>query len=95
LAGRRITPTDLEKIIARDGMRCYLCGRKVTRQTLSFDHAIPLSRGGEHSPSNLRVTHLKCNLRKSAKVIPIQQLLFPDGFGGRPVPVVAVERRFA
>jgi 5-methylcytosine-specific restriction endonuclease McrA len=67
--GNRVTKTDYRAIIKRDRMICYLCNRKILRSDLSFDHVIPLSKGGEHSPENIRATHLQCNHRKRARLI--------------------------
>ena len=56
-------------ILQRDGWTCYLCGELITRETLSFDHVIPLAKGGEHSMGNIKPAHLRCNQRKSAKIL--------------------------
>lgn len=53
-------------IIERDGSVCYLCGKDCTPKELHLDHVIPLSRGGSHSPDNLKVSCALCNLSKGA-----------------------------
>lgn len=58
-----------DAILARDGYICWLCHRSVKYSDLSFDHVIPLSKGGPHSPENIRVSHWKCNYRKRAKIL--------------------------
>ncbi|MFQ5915857.1 MAG: HNH endonuclease [Nitrospinota bacterium] len=73
--GGKVTKVDLQAILLRDRGRCYLCARHVTRKTLSFDHVMPLAKGGAHSPDNLRVAHRRCNIRKHTKVFPLQQEL--------------------
>jgi 5-methylcytosine-specific restriction endonuclease McrA len=80
-AGGRVTKTDLAEIMQRDKMQCYLCGFSVSRNDLSFDHVIPLVAGGSHSSSNLRVSHLRCNIKKGTKIITIT-----PGFGGIDMP---------
>lgn len=35
----------------------------------SLDHITPLARGGTHEQSNLQWTHLRCNIRKGARLI--------------------------
>lgn len=60
---------DVADVIKRDGMKCYLCRRRVARKDLSFDHVVPLSKGGTHTPENVRVTHLKCNLKKNTHLV--------------------------
>lgn len=58
----------------RDGGTCWLCRRQVPRVvgdvlSPSLDHVIPLSRGGEHSYANVRLSHSICNARKGAKEV--------------------------
>lgn len=62
----RMTRAD---IIARDGAICYLCGIEFPHNLLTIEHVIPLSRGGGHTPDNLRVACGPCNSRKGAKLL--------------------------
>lgn len=55
---------DREAIILRDQSTCHICGQKCEPHEIHLDHVIPLSKGGEHSPENLRVAHAACNLAK-------------------------------
>lgn len=62
---------ELAAIAERDRWKCHLCGRKVSKARLwphpespSLDHVIPLTRGGMHDPSNVRLAHLRCNTAK-------------------------------
>ena len=67
-----------KEIIAEHGMRCYLCGEKLTPDTFSLDHVIPVSLGGADEPDNLRPCCRRCNSRKAAR--PLDQVvdtLFP------------------
>ena len=73
----------LKKVADRDHNQCQICGllvdwndyevkeqRKICgRFYPSRDHIIPLSRGGEHSWSNIQLAHMICNIRKNNKVI--------------------------
>jgi hypothetical protein len=65
-------PVRLAEIRERDGNRCHLCRRVVGSQpwphpsSASLDHVVPLSRGGEHDPDNVRLAHLRCNVEKGA-----------------------------
>jgi 5-methylcytosine-specific restriction endonuclease McrA len=59
-------PVDLRVVLDQCGRWCYLCG-EVIGDDLSFDHVMPLSRGGTHTYENIRPTHLICNMRKSNK----------------------------
>jgi len=47
---------------------CALCGNWVQPRRASMDHRKPLSRGGTHVWTNIQLTHLICNLRKSNKL---------------------------
>ncbi len=62
--GRQLKSTDIQFILTRDNNICHICHKKV-RRDLSFDHLIPLSKGGDNSPNNIRVAHLKCNISRS------------------------------
>lgn len=65
-AGEKI---DFFEIGQRDSWVCYLCLTGIEADDISFDHVIPLSRGGAHSSENIRVTHLNCNVRKGDRMV--------------------------
>lgn len=52
---------DFELVKRRDRMQCGICGKRVKPENLSFDHIIPLSKGGPHANWNLQVAHYRCN----------------------------------
>lgn len=61
-----------QNVFRRDRWVCGICRKKVDRRlsyphprSVSLDHVIPLSRGGEHSYVNVQCSHLVCNLEKS------------------------------
>ena len=62
--GTATEAVDYELIRKQSKMICGICGKKVRPQELSFDHIIPLSKGGAHATWNLQVSHLCCNLRR-------------------------------
>lgn len=66
---------DMLAVAVRDNWRCHICGKKVTRKTLSFDHLIPVVHGGPHTMSNLAVAHRRCNSRRGPGRIPAQLVL--------------------
>ncbi|MDH3297037.1 MAG: HNH endonuclease [Gemmatimonadota bacterium] len=62
---RQVTNTFL---FARDGYSCQYCGKHRSdlgyRESLTRDHVVPLSRGGDNSWLNVVTACSKCNLRK-------------------------------
>lgn len=69
----------LNKLIKRDGMTCYICGKTCTKDDKrwgtfgpdypTIDHVIPLSKGGTHTWDNVRVACGICNELKGDEVI--------------------------
>jgi 5-methylcytosine-specific restriction endonuclease McrA len=57
-----------EQIIGRDGDSCHLCGKWLSVHEMTFDHVLPLSRGGEHTPENIRLAHRSCNSKKGYRL---------------------------
>ena len=60
-----VAPVDAQLIYARDRGRCHICRKRVKQADASMDHLIPISLGGIHAPWNVRLAHLKCNLRRN------------------------------
>lgn len=52
-------------------MMCHICRLKVREKDLHFDHVIPLSKGGEHSTTNIAVSHGSCNQSKWNAVVTL------------------------
>jgi phytoene dehydrogenase-like protein len=50
-----------DRIVARDGQNCHLCGRYVELDDITLDHVIPRVWGGTQGIDNLRVAHKWCN----------------------------------
>ena len=55
---RRVT------IWQRDGGRCHICGKLCNPAKWHLDHLVPLSIGGTHEPSNVAVSHPRCNIAR-------------------------------
>ena len=62
-------------IAERDGWVCGLCEGEVDPEiqwpdsmSVSIDHIVPLSRGGDDTPANVRLAHLGCNSARGARV---------------------------
>jgi len=72
-------PYTLEEVIEVWGTDCYICtlsidfeaprqvGQEGWERGLHLDHVIPLVYGGPDNIDNVKPTHGKCNLMKSAK----------------------------
>jgi len=65
-----------KEIFNRDGYTCCVCGMPIDVNlkspdmlSISLEHKIPLSKGGNHSLENCGSSHLLCNLRKNSKLI--------------------------
>jgi 5-methylcytosine-specific restriction endonuclease McrA len=63
-------------IYERDGGKCHLCHRHVSRKAFTLDHIIPKSKGGPGSWENLALAHLRCNITRGVDRIPAQYRLF-------------------
>ena len=54
-------------IFARDRHRCQYCGSARRGDELTFDHVIPVSRGGGKSWNNIVTACIDCNRRKGGR----------------------------
>ena len=71
----------LDRLRIRDGDICHICGglvddtdktdKHVGAKYPSCDHVIPLSKGGTHTWSNVRLAHMGCNAGKCNKIITV------------------------
>lgn len=73
----RREPYTRQQIADRDGWRCQLCGKKVPKiarhpnpLSASVDHIVPIAEGGDDTPANVQLAHLRCNLSKSTRALP-------------------------
>lgn len=69
--GQTVGKVDYVEVRQRDEDVCHICETPIDAtllwpdpQSLTFDHVIPLARGGEHSMDNIRVAHARCNIKK-------------------------------
>lgn len=69
----------LKKLIARDGLRCAICGEMCDPNdhrwtkyggplSPTMDHIVPLVKGGGHVWNNVQVAHWICNSAKSDEI---------------------------
>lgn len=66
-AGGTFNADDIAAIMKRQRSRCAYCQVKLTSKTKTIDHIVPVARGGTNAPSNLQITCMPCNRRKSAR----------------------------
>jgi 5-methylcytosine-specific restriction endonuclease McrA len=57
------------KVFERDTYKCQHCQKQLTRFTVTLDHVVAVSRGGDNSLSNLITSCRECNSRKNARPI--------------------------
>lgn len=65
--GATVETVSTRKVWERDEGQCYLCREPVAFEAMHLEHAIPLSRGGEHSYANCHTACADCNLAKADK----------------------------
>ena len=65
-AGGTVLQNDLDKVLRRYGGRCAYC---LKRPANTWDHVIPLRRGGLHTIGNLLPACRQCNSSKGVKFL--------------------------
>lgn len=55
-----------DRIMAREGNLCHLCGCEIVGKKWDLDHVLALINGGENRETNLRPAHRKCHVEKTA-----------------------------
>jgi 5-methylcytosine-specific restriction endonuclease McrA len=80
---RRITR---RAVFARDGWACQYCG---SRSSLTVDHVIPRSKGGDSSWENIVASCAPCNRRKGDR-LPAQADMHPRRAPRAPHPHVFI-----
>jgi len=49
--------------------KCAYCGKKLNSKTITRDHIVPLTKGGNDYIENIAPACLHCNVSKSNKII--------------------------
>lgn len=62
----RVTPILRKNILSRDSYQCLSCQ---SRQQLTIDHIIPISKGGLTQEENLQTLCRSCNAKKQRQII--------------------------
>lgn len=76
MRGNATGPIDYAEVWRRDNGHCWIC-REPVNETLtyphpmyrSWDHVIPIIKGGAHAMENLALSHLVCNTSKKSKIL--------------------------
>ena len=61
-------PFSRANVYARDDHRCQYCGDRFTPGQLTFDHVVPVARGGHKGWDNIVTCCIPCNRRKGDRV---------------------------
>ena len=66
---------DYKAIWDASNKMCGICKKRVALKDRTFDHIIPIARGGPHVATNIQIAHHSCNSRRGAGRIPAQMRL--------------------
>jgi len=64
-----VTAKRLLELLNQQNFTCPVSGRTLTPETASLDHIVPLSRGGEHSISNVWIVDQQINHAKGTLLL--------------------------
>jgi 5-methylcytosine-specific restriction endonuclease McrA len=101
--GRRL-PFDLDALVklARACPTCGYCKNCCPSNLLTFDHKLPVARGGRHDLDNHAVCCIPCNLRKGllsaeeyVQLLALLQTFHPRAAGDVRGRLAAGGRRYA
>lgn len=66
--GGKWTKADIMRLLEDQNGLCAICNEPFGADGFHIDHWKPLSRGGTNDPSNLKLTHPVCNLKKGTRL---------------------------
>lgn len=64
---QRVVKFSRSNIFARDKHSCQYCGRRSPAEELTFDHVVPIARGGKKTWTNIVTACIRCNNHKSGR----------------------------
>jgi 5-methylcytosine-specific restriction enzyme A len=70
--GGSFTPLEWKAIKRLQGFACLMCGRKEPEITLTVDHVVALTRGGQNCARNLQALCGSCNSSKGTREIDLR-----------------------
>lgn len=91
---RNIVKFNRKNVFLRDNHQCQYCGNTFPHNSLSLDHVMPRSRGGETSWENIVSACLKCNVRKGGRT-PTEANMNLTTRPSKPVRNPALDRQLA
>jgi 5-methylcytosine-specific restriction endonuclease McrA len=91
---RNIVKFNRRNVFLRDNHQCQYCGETFPHSSLSLDHVMPRSRGGETSWENIVSACLKCNVRKGGRT-PQEANMSLTSRPSKPVRNPALDRQLA
>ncbi|MBR9802963.1 HNH endonuclease [bacterium] len=62
--GQNVSSRAVRSLVEQQQYRCALTGVTLTPDDAALDHAIPVSRGGQHVMGNMQVLHRTVNTAK-------------------------------
>lgn len=63
----RVVKFSRNNIFTRDKYTCQYCGRRYRVEELTFDHVIPIAKGGRKTWTNIVTACIRCNNHKSGR----------------------------
>lgn len=89
------------RLLLEKSTRCPICGERFLKDDKkALDHIVPLSKGGNNTLLNIRVSHFSCNVRKGnrhyANYGDGQLLLIPrfqESPFKKPEPIILTEKK--
>ena len=66
---RKTVTFSRRNLYRRDQYRCQYCGARPGTEELSIDHIVPRSRGGRSTWENCVLSCVRCNARKSNRIL--------------------------
>jgi hypothetical protein len=61
----RLRPSEAKDLLVYLGPRCLCCG---ATNDLTFDHVLPLAKGGTHELANIQILCRRCNIAKGVRL---------------------------
>ncbi|MFQ5543145.1 MAG: HNH endonuclease [Nitrospiria bacterium] len=90
-ANQRVLRFSRSNIFLRDKHCCQYCHRHFSSKELTFDHVIPIAKGGQKNWTNIVTACVQCNHRKSGRTpeeANMHLLRKPEKPGWNPITAI-------